>query len=293
MNPYDVLGVAKSATAEEIKKAYRAKAKELHPDQHGGDDSKFKELGQAYEILKDDEKRELYDHTGSADPQPQQRPDDFGRHWTWQRYQGNPFNDPFMSARRSGMGDPGNRAPQNIQSDAAVPLDKMIQGGEVIFYVQAPEVQGTQGGFVQFHMQTHQVKVTLDPDTPVGKQIVLEPSQHGIAGLNRMTIRLFPETRGGANYRIEQLDIHIALSLDAFDALLRRPVEVNLPTGEQVRVQIPPNTNTGKVIRLSGKGLRDVGGNRGDIYFVVGLSLPSISDEQKAQISQILYPEEG
>lgn len=70
MNPYEVLGVSKTASSEEIKKSYRKLALIHHPDR-GGNEDKFKELTQAYEILSDDEKRKRYDITGSINPQPQ------------------------------------------------------------------------------------------------------------------------------------------------------------------------------------------------------------------------------
>src|SRR5882757_5524758 len=63
---YEILGVSKSATADEIKRAYRKLAMEHHPDKHGGDDAKFTELGEAYEVLKDPQKRAGYDQYGQA-----------------------------------------------------------------------------------------------------------------------------------------------------------------------------------------------------------------------------------
>src|SRR5664279_3478629 len=66
---YDTLGVSKGATADEVKKAYRKLAMEHHPDKHGGDDAKFKELGEAYDVLKDPSKRAGYDQYGHAGAQ--------------------------------------------------------------------------------------------------------------------------------------------------------------------------------------------------------------------------------
>src|SRR3990167_10484344 len=63
---YEVLGVGKSASADEIKKAFRRKAVELHPDKEGGDEAKFKEINEAYEVLKDEKKRQRYDQFGHA-----------------------------------------------------------------------------------------------------------------------------------------------------------------------------------------------------------------------------------
>ena len=63
---YDVLGVSKSASAEEIKRAYRKLAMQHHPDKHGGEDKQFKELGEAYEVLKDPQKRQQYDQFGHS-----------------------------------------------------------------------------------------------------------------------------------------------------------------------------------------------------------------------------------
>ncbi|HSH31768.1 MAG TPA: DnaJ domain-containing protein, partial [Candidatus Saccharimonadales bacterium] len=65
---YDILGLSKSATADEIKRAYRKLAMQHHPDKHGGDDAKFKELGEAYEVLKDSQKRAQYDQFGHSGP---------------------------------------------------------------------------------------------------------------------------------------------------------------------------------------------------------------------------------
>lgn len=298
MNPYTVLGVAKSATAAEIKKAYRAKAKELHPDQPEGNEAKFKELNEAYDVLKDEDKREQYDLYGSAQPQPRStRPggSGFNQHWTWQRYQGDPFNDPFMTARRSGMGDAGARsAANNISSNIGIPLVTMIRGGKVQIQIQSPKMHGTsQGGFMQFSMETHTLEFTLDPMTPVGKTVVLTASDHNIEGLDRVTLLVFPETDGKGNYRIEQLDIHMGIKVDAFDALVGRQIEIDLPTSEQIRLTLPAGINTGKTIRLAGKGLADLGGNLGDVYLVVSLYLPELTPEQKQQISDIIYPDEG
>src|SRR6266536_4341725 len=68
-NYYEILGVEKSASADEIKRAYRKLAMEHHPDKHGGDDAKFKEIGEAYEILKDPQKKAAYDRFGHAGTQ--------------------------------------------------------------------------------------------------------------------------------------------------------------------------------------------------------------------------------
>src|SRR6266567_3624167 len=68
-NYYEILGVSKSASADEIKRAYRKLAMQHHPDKHGGDDAQFKELGEAYEVLKDPQKRAGYDQYGQAGAQ--------------------------------------------------------------------------------------------------------------------------------------------------------------------------------------------------------------------------------
>src|SRR5580704_10914441 len=65
---YEILGISKTATADEIKRAYRKLAMQHHPDRHGGDDSQFKEIGEAYEVLKDDQKRAAYDQFGHSGP---------------------------------------------------------------------------------------------------------------------------------------------------------------------------------------------------------------------------------
>ena len=121
-NPYSTLGVAKGATADTIKRAYKEKAKEHHPDR-GGDANKFAEISNAYDILKDPSKRAYYDHTGSTD---QQRASN--------QQQGFHFNDIFSQMFRQ---------QQQRQAEAriniSISLKDSIAGGKRIIGVNTPQ----------------------------------------------------------------------------------------------------------------------------------------------------------
>lgn len=238
MNPYEILGVSKTATAEEIKKAYRVRAKELHPDQQGGDDTKFKELGAAYDILKDESERAAYDAGGNEARPRSSNPGQ--RRWQWNRYHGDdPFNDPYMAARRAGMWDRGGPTVNNVQINIGVPIDIMIHGGEVTIPVQVPRVGTVNGGIAQFQFETHMLRVKIDPMTPVGRMIHIMPDDHSIPDVHKIIATVFPDKTTGKNYRVEQIDIHVMIQVDAFDALLGHQIEVMLPTDETVRVTLP------------------------------------------------------
>jgi curved DNA-binding protein len=288
IDPYKILGVEKTATNDEIKKAYRAKARELHPDQQGGDETKFKEINEAYDLLKDADARAQYDAGGKRAGYGGAGPG----HWTQGRYSGNPFNDPYMQARRSGMWG-GGPTTNNVQANAGVPLDILIHGGEIRLPIQAPRMVDAGNGFQSFTMDQYMVKFNIEPLTPVGTSVTLMKADHGIPGIDMLVLRLFPETTTDGTFRVEQLDIHVMVMADAFDALFGRQMDIMLPTKEQVRVTLPTGISSGKSMRLTGKGLAGLGHIRGDVYLVISLKLPTLSEEQKHQIQDILYPQQG
>src|SRR5210317_197067 len=120
MNPYTILGVAKGATADTIKRAYKEKAKEHHPDR-GGDASKFAEVSNAYDILKDPNKRAYYDQTGSAQPQAfNQSQSPFG------------FEDIFSQIFRQQRGP---RSAAEARISIAIDLADSLRGGKRIIGV--------------------------------------------------------------------------------------------------------------------------------------------------------------
>ncbi|HSM92497.1 MAG TPA: J domain-containing protein [Anaeromyxobacteraceae bacterium] len=297
---YDVLGVARTASADEIKRAYRRLAKKYHPDVNPGDkaaEERFKEVTAASEVLSDPKKRKLYDEFGpdslrsgfderraeeyrryrSQGVPPGGMPFDFGDFRTVDVGGGafdfsSIFGEIFgQAARRRGQPFAENGADAEVEVEVA--LREAVLGGERDVRV---------GG------RTLRVKVPAGVGD--GSQIRLAgqggPGQHG--------------GRPGDLFLRVRLAEHPLLRRDGRDLSIDLPItipeavegaEVTLPTFEgPVRFRVPPASQSGKRIRLKGKGLPDLrGGARGDLYAVVRIVLPEPS-EKLAKAARALEP---
>lgn len=274
-NYYEILGVSKDASEEEIKKAYRKKVKTLHPDVNKDDpdaETKFKALGEAYETLKDPEKRDVYDNPG----RPQNH---FGGGGFY------PFgeNNPFRNQRQS---------VNNIQTRISIPLRIMMSGGRIRVPITVP-VNSEPGLFMMsFHERI--VEVDIPPAAKVNQRIVLTKEQHGIQNFNEITLVLVPQSPNDGSWKITGpggVDIFLNVEVDMFSSLLGEEVEIDLPTGQVGRVRLPKGVSSGKIIRLTGRGLVSANGDVGDAYLAVTLSVPELSETQEDEIRRIVRPD--
>jgi len=270
---YEVLGVPRTASADEIKKAYRQLARKHHPDLHpaaerGRAAERFKEINEAYEVLTDPGKRAKYDALGpnwktGADFTPPTgtgwRTVDAGE---WEDADG--FSDFFASlfgrARRAGDGGGGVRItmPGNdVEAEIPVSLDELLRGGRrrVTLDGQSLEVEippGTRDGTV--------LRLAGRGGPGVGG---------GPPGDVYLRARLIPHPR----YRVVGDDIELDLPLWPWQAVLGGEVKVDTPDG-QVTLKIPAGTQTGRRLRLRGRGLPRADGSRGDLHAVVRVVVP-------------------
>ena len=265
MDYYETLGVDRTATAAEIKKAYRSKVKQLHPDINADTENAedaIKAVNEAYDTLKEPDKKAAYDN-----PQPQ----GFGGY--------NPF---------------GHRGParppqsQNITGNVGVPIDVLINGGSMNVPIQVPQVQNTRMGFMGFMMSTEIVKIDVPPNTPVGGQIIIPKEDHGFDGIDNLILRIYPENAEDSGYQINGADIYMHIEVDAFDSLFGNKVDVDLPTGSKVKVALPNGIGSGQTIRLPNKGLPQRYGSNGDAYLVVSLIVPELTPDQTDAIKTIV-----
>lgn len=289
-DPYKELGVSKGASADEVKKAYRKLAKELHPDKNQGDkitEDKFKRVTAAFDILGDAEKRAKYD-AGQIDNDGNDQYRGFGGGG---RAGGSPFG------QGGGAGGPGGRA-----SFDGVDLDDlfgMFGGG------------GRQRGARDFTARGQDVKATLD--------ISLEDA---IAGATRriqfsdgrtldvtipkgasegQTIRLRGQGspgRGAENgdalielriethpiYKRDGADLTMDLPVSVPDAVLGAKVRVPTPEGV-VQMTIPAGSNSGKILRLKARGAF-AAGKRGDLLARLVVTLPDEPDEALTRFAE-------
>lgn len=283
IDPYEVLGVSKSASQDDIQKAYRKLAKKHHPDLNPGNkkaEEKFKDIGTAYDILGDPEKKGRYDR-GEIDATGAERPQ--------RRY----YRE-YADAGRGG-GSAGAYASEGGFADFADAGDifaeffrsrgersnMRMRGADVTYRLEIEFLDAVNGAVKQLQMPDgSEIKVTIPPGTRDGQ--VLRLKGKGQPGFNEgapgdalieVTVRPHPMfTRRGD-------DIHAELPVSLGDAVLGGKVEAPTPTG-RVTVTVPKNSNTGTVLRLKGKGVKRADGSLGDQFITLKIMLPERPDPE-------------
>jgi len=301
-DPYDVLGVSRSATAKEIKSAYRKLAKKYHPDQNPDDPKakdRFAEANQAYEIVGDEKNRGAYDR-GEIDAEGKQK---------FQGFEGaaGAAGDPFAGFRRS-QGGPGGTHFEFRSSTAG--SDAFGGAHDIfseIFGNAFSQGDGAQHGARRQNVAGADINAVLDVDledvASAGKVTAVFPDGHKIAvKLPRyvedgQTIRLkgqgeqspFGGPPGDAlvkirfrkhpRYRVEGRDLHADLPVQLRDAVLGAKLAVETPTGK-ISLSIPAWSSSDKVLRLKGRGLPLKASGQGDFYVHVRVMLPEGGDPE-------------
>jgi DnaJ-class molecular chaperone len=279
-DPYEVLGVARDASQDDIKKAYRGLAKELHPDAHPGDktvEERFKQVSAAYAMLSDPQMRARYDR-GEVDAAGQERADfHFRRAHAGGGEAGGGFAGGFniedilgdLLGGRFGAGARGGRA------RARVP------GHDVTYGLGIGFVEAARGATRRMTLAGGRtLDVTVPEGIADGQTIRLKgQGQPGTGGappgdaLIRVEVEPHPVfSRDGAAIRIE-------LPITLPEAVLGAKVEVPTLDGA-VSMTVPPGSNTGDTLRLRGKGVRSGGGRRGDQYVRLKVVLPRRPDKE-------------
>jgi len=290
---YAVLGVGRKATQDEIKRAYRKLARKYHPDvsKEADAEQKFKDLGEAYEVLKDPEKRIAYDQLGSNWNAQQgfRPPPDWG---TGFEFHGSPrgstgqhdFSDFFESlfgqARSPGGGSRGfHMQGEDHHAKILVDLEDSYKGASRSISLQMPEV--TADGHVVSRKRT--LKVNIPKGIRQGQQIRL--SGQGARGQGRGAagdLYLEIEFNPHRFYRVEGADVYLDLPVAPWEAALGASVKVPTPSGA-IDLKIPANSKAGKKLRLKGRGIPSK--TPGDLYVVLQIALPPANDEK----SRALY----
>ncbi len=293
---YTILGINKSASKTEIKKAYRNLAKKYHPDKTKGDknlEEKFKEIAEAYEVIGNEENRKKYDELGANWKNQQQQNDagngfDYSQHYSnmggqgnHQTYEGDPemFSDFFNNIFGGGYTSSGRsrkasaRKGQNYLAEMEITLEEAYNGGVRIINVNGKKL-----------------RIKTKPGTKNKQKIKL--AGKGSPGINGgtpgdlfITIHILPNpifTRKSNN-------LYTEIQVDLFTAVLGGKIEVPTLTGS-INMTLPKGTQGGKTLRIKGKGMPvyNSDSNYGDLYIKTSISIPTnLSEKEKELFTEL------
>lgn len=303
---YKTLGVSRGASKDEIQKAYRQLAKKYHPDLNPDDKTakkKFQEVQQAYDVLSDEKKRQMYDQFGPEFENIRQAPgggqvppgwegvdfsqmfgggggqaggaspadiEDLLRQFTGGGFHAG-FGESFGPTQRR-RGRKSTQPGADVAHEVEIPFAKSIEGGEVVIRLRRPSGE----------VETLTVKIPAGIES--GKTIRLrgqgEPAPgSGPAGDLLVTMRVAPHPF----FSREGLNLHVRVPVTLAEAALGSKVDVPTPHGT-ITMTVPAGTSSGKRIRAKGYGVRPKEGERGDLYAEILIAIPKTIDEPSAEL---------
>ena len=309
---YDALGVTRTASADEIQRAYRKLARTYHPDvnKEPGAEDRFKEVSEAYDVLSDPETRQRYDAFGPSfrrvpegvDPgtwhaaqqqgnEPRASTGPRGGTWTtvddgdvFTRFGGDMadididdlFGDFFRgSSRGRGARSAGPRRGADAEAEVPISVEEAYAGA-----LRKVTLEGSGG--------TWTLEVTIPAGVVDGQRIRLKgQGGPGAAGGEQgdlyLVVRITPDRR----YRLDGRDVIVELPVSPWEAALGAKVPVYIPGGE-AKVSVPAGSSSGRRLRLKGKGLPNPKDEPGDLYAEVKIMVPRRVDKQEKELFEEL-----
>lgn len=297
---YKTLDVSRDATAEEIKKSFRRLARKYHPDVSKETDaeSQMKEVNEAYAVLSDPEKRAAYDQLGQGGFQPgsdfQPPPGwDSGFEFSGRGFDGAQaadFSDFFAQLFGGKMGAGARHAHHRMRGEdhhakIMLELEDSYHGATRSLTLRMPKLDN-QGRTV---LAEHTLNVRIPKGVHAGQVIRLAgqggPGHAGAAaGDLFLEVHFNPHNR----YRIENKDVYATLPIAPWEAALGATVKIPVPDG-LVEVRVPENSQSGRKLRLKGRGIPAA--TPGDLYLVLEVVLPPATTEKAREFYQTMAQE--
>lgn len=299
---YSILGVKRDATEDEIKKAYRKLARKHHPDisKDPGAEERFKDIGEAYEVLKDSEKRKIYDQLGRYEPGQEFRPPP---NWEQQFGQGSHFYE-FSSGDFGGFSDfffelfgmggkKGARTHrtrnfamrgQDFESNIEISLEEAYYGTTRNFQLDVPEM--APDGRITHVPKSFTVRI---PKGATDGQRLRVPGKggKGLHGAPNGNLFLNIRVKTHHLFKLNKHDLYFTLLITPWEAALGADIEVPI-MDERVRVKIRPGAKSGQKLRLAGKGLPMPKGGHGDFYAILQIvTPPHLSDRERKLFEEL------
>ncbi|MBW7906301.1 MAG: J domain-containing protein [Phycisphaerae bacterium] len=294
-DPYEILGVSRTASQDEVKRAYRRLAKAHHPDRNPGSkvaEQRFKEIQAAYEVLGDPQRRAQYDRFGAGGPTPEFR--------SW-----SPRGDDDAVGVHFGfdsLGDLGSifeqffrRGPQGAAGYTARTGSTAARGGDVEHSVEVSFEESIRGTTREVHLRgadgtSERIEFRIPPGVTDGQRIrVRGRGNPGPGGRGHLIIVC--RVRPDAHFRREGRDLVVDLPVSFPQAALGGSAAVRTLDGP-VRIKVPPGATSGTRLRLRGKGVPDPrGGEPGDLYAVVQVTVPRELSETARELIRRLEAE--
>jgi len=280
---YKILGVERSASGEEITKAYRKLARKYHPDLNPDDKTakkQFQEIQSAYDCLNDPEKRKKYDQFGA----------------NYEQYSGgSPFNGqgfdfgdvfsqgggPIDLGSLFGQFGAGGRTRRqargaDVSADISVPLSTLIRGGETQIHLNT---NGT----------TESISVKIPAGIEPGKKIRLRGRGQSVPGGKPGDLLLTVHAESNSFYKLAGKNIELRLPITIAEAISGGKVDVSTPNGT-IALSVPPMSSSGKKLRLKGQGFKASDGTTGDMIVELMIklpeSVPSILSNSLSEVAQ-------